>query len=378
MDVILSKKDLLRLFRRTQGVVDKKSTMPILSNVLVRASDGVLRVAATDLFMAVTASIKAEVKSNGVLAIPGKDLVERLSVMPEGPVQISASEGTTAQIKAVGARREFRLRGMAGEDFPAIPHADADAASLEIAPAVLADLMAKTHFSISTDETRPHLNSALLEWEGETIRMVTTDGHRLSKHEVHVTGGATTKMSILIPNKGITELRKLCDELKSDKEPGAITLTRSGPNVFFKTSRDGEEAILAVKLVDSQFPPYQQVIPQRSEINVRVGRLQLAETLNAMKVAAAEKTGSVKLTLGKGVLRVTSEDPESGAGVDEIPIDYAGSELTIGFNVKYLLDVLGALPDDEVKIGMTGELDPVVVEPASDTKFLGIVMPMRI
>ena len=378
MDVILSKRDLLRLFGRTQGVADKKSTMPILSNVLVQAeAGGILRASATDLFMAVTAHVAAEVIKPGTLAIPAKELVERVKAMPDGPVQISANEGSTAQIKAVGARREFRLRGMPGEDFPALPKPDAKAVAQTIAPATLADLIAKTHFSISTDETRPHLNSALFEWDGDVIRMVTTDGHRLSKHEVAADGGQKANLSLLIPLKGISELRRLCEEAKSDKtdkEGSPLKLLRGGPNVFFLR----DDTTLAIKLVDAQFPPYQQVIPQRTENSVRVGRAALIDVLRAMSVAASERTGSVKLSLTKGTMRVTSENPDSGDAFDELAVDYAGADVTIGFNVRYILDALAALDEDEVKLGISGELDPVVVEPAPDKKFLAIVMPMRI
>jgi DNA polymerase-3 subunit beta len=378
MDVTLPKKDLLRLFGRTQGVADKKSTMPILSNVLVSAEkDGTLRASATDLFMAVTTTAAAEVKSTGVVAVPAKELIERVKAMPEGPVQISATEGATVLIKAVGGKREFRLRGMPGEDFPALPKPDANATEISIAAGSLADLIARTYFSISADETRPHLNSALFEWDGETIRMVTTDGHRLSKYEVAAEGGQKASFSLLVPLKGILELRRVCDELKGEKgssEGSPLKLLRGGPNVFFATA----DSTLAIKLVDAQFPPYQQVIPQRVEQTVNVGRAQLIDVLRAMSVAASERTGSVKIGVSKGVMRVTSENPDSGDALDEIPIDYAGNDMTIGFNVRYLIDALTSLEEDEVKLGLSGELDPVMIEPASARKYLAIVMPMRI
>ena len=378
MDVILAKKDLLRLFGRTQGVADKKSTMPILSNVLIQAeAGGTLRVSATDLFMAVTAHVPAQVTKAGTLAVPAKELIERVKAMPEGPVEIRATEGSTAQIKAVGAAREFRLRGMPGEDFPALPKPEGKASSNDISPGTLAELISKTHFSISTDETRPHLNSALLEWDGDVVRMVTTDGHRLSKHEVPADGGQKASFSLLVPLKGIVELRRLCEEAKGEKgekEGQPLKLLRGGPNVFFVR----EDSTLAIKLVDAQFPPYQQVIPQKTENSVRVGRIAFIDVLRAMSVAASERTGSVKLTLTKGKMRVTSENPDSGDALDELAVDYSGNDLTIGFNVRYILDVLGSLDEEEVKLGISGELDPVVLEPVGERKFLGIVMPMRI
>ena len=209
------------------------------------------------------------------------------------------------------------------------------------------------------------------------LRMVTTDGHRLLKHEVPADGGQKASFSLLIPLKGIAELRRLCDEAKADKgekEGAALKMLRGGPNVFFQR----EDTMLAIKLVDAQFPPYQQVIPQKTETKVRVGRAQLIDVLKAMSVAASERTGSVKLSLSKGTMRVTSENPDSGDAFDEIPVDYAGADMTIGFNVRDILDVLAALDEDEVRLGISGELDPVVVEPGSDKRFLAIVMPMRI
>jgi DNA polymerase-3 subunit beta len=376
MDVILSKKDLLRLFGRTGGVADKKSTMPILSNVLLQADGASLKASATDLFMAVTSTAHAQVARQGTLAIPAKELIERVKAMPEGPVQIVATEGSTAQIKAVGLKREFRLRGMPGEDFPQLPQPDPKAQAIEVLPATLADLIARTHFSISADETRPHLNSALLEWDGETARMVTTDGHRLSKYEVQAPG-ASGNFSLIIPLKGVQELRRLCDEAraeKGDKEGAHLKLLRGGPNVFFVR----DDSSLAIKLVDAQFPPYQQVIPQKTAHAVHVPRAQLIDVLRAMSVAASERTGSVKMTLTKGAMRVSSENPDSGDGVDELAVEYGGPDLTIGFNVRYILDCLGCLDEDEVELGFSGELDPVVVKPVSTRNFLGIVMPMRI
>jgi DNA polymerase-3 subunit beta len=249
---------------------------------------------------------------------------------------------------------------------------------LALEVSILQELIAKTHFSISTDETRAHLNSALFEWDGDIVRMVTTDGHRLSKMEVKVTGRQASE-TMLIPLKAIQELRRLCDDALSDgvKEGGKdaqLQITKSGSSAFFQ----GAGTTFSVKLVDAQFPPYAQVIPQSSDKKVRVPRAAFADALRAVSIAASERTGGVKLALLKGTMRITSESPESGDGFDEIPIDYDGPAITIGFNAKYFLDVLGALDDEEIILGMSGELDPAVVKPSSDRQFLAVVMPMRI
>ena len=376
MDVTLPKKDLLRLVARCQGVADKKSAMPALANVLLAAEGNALRVAATDMFISVNGQTPAEVARTGSVAVPAKDLFERIKAMPEGPVQISAREGAQTTIKAVGSPRRYTLHGIPGAEFPALPTPAADAPTLELPADLLALLIARTHFSISTDETRAHVNSALFEWSGDRLRMVTTDGHRLSKMEVTV-GGTSATATMLIPLKAIAELRRLAEEARAEKGDSRVTITQSGPNAFFGLAG----MTFSVKLVDAQFPPYQQVIPAVTDRSMRAPRAGLADALRAVSLAASDRTGGVKLTLGSSTLRITSESPETGNGFDEVPIDYTGPELTIGFNAKYFLDVLAAIDDDEIVLGISGELDPAVVKPATESSqqsYVAVVMPMRI
>lgn len=377
MELSVAKKDLLKLVSRMQGVAERKSTMPVLSNVLL-AVDGpnALRVAATDLYLSIAGRVPAEVKKGGSVAVPAKDLLERVRMMPEGPVQIITTDGASTNIKASGSPRRYTLRGMPGDDFPPLPTPAEGAATLALSVDVLAELMQKTYFSISTDETRAHLNSALFEWDGDVVRMVTTDGHRLSMMEQKVVGKQATA-TMLIPLKAILELRRLCDEVAAEggkDEKPEIQITQSGSSAFFKAG----STTFSVKLVDAQFPPYAQVIPQATEKKVRVARAPLSDALKAVAIAASERTGGVKMQLGGGTMRITSESPESGDGSDEVPIEYSGPAITVGFNAKYFLDVLGSLTEDEVELGLSGELDPAVVRPVSERKFLAVVMPMRI
>lgn len=377
MELTVPKKDLLRLVTRMQGVAERKSTMPVLSNVLL-AVDGpsALRVAATDLYLALIGRIPVEVSKGGSVAVPAKDLLERVRMMPEGPIQLASQDNATTTLKAAGSARRYTLRGMPGDDFPPLPSPAEGSPSLALDVGVLQELIAKTHFSISNDETRAHLNSALFEWDGDVVRMVTTDGHRLSKMEVKVTGRQASA-TMLIPLKAIQELRRLCDDLATESKDGGkaqLQITQSGSSAFFQ----GGGMSFAVRLVDAQFPPYTQVIPARSEKVVRVPRGAFAEALRAVSVAASERTGGVKLQLAQGTMRITTESPESGEGFDEIPIEFAGPAMTIGFNAKYFLDVLAALDEDEVELGLGGELDPAVVRPVGPRQFLAVVMPMRI
>src|SRR5580700_9074218 len=255
MEITVAKKDLLRLVTRMQGVAERKSTMPVLSNVLL-AVDGpsALRVAATDLYLALIGRIQVDVSKGGSVAVPAKDLLERVRMMPEGPIQLASQDNATTTLKAAGSARRYTLRGMPGDDFPPLPAAAEGSPSLAIDVEVLQELVAKTHFSISTDETRAHLNSALFEWDGDVVRMVTTDGHRLSKMEVKVSGRQASA-TMLIPLKAIQELRRLCDDMGADAKDGAakdpvkpqIQITQSGSNAFFQTGG----TTFSVKLVDA-------------------------------------------------------------------------------------------------------------------------------
>jgi DNA polymerase III subunit beta len=383
MELTVAKKDLLKLVARMQGVAERKSTMPVLANVLL-AVDGTnaLRLAATDLYLSLLGRIPADVSKPGSVAVSAKDLFERVKMMPDGPIVIATQENATTTLKASGSARRYTLRGMPGDDFPPLPQPAEGSPTLALAVDVLSELIQKTHFSISTDETRAHLNSALFEWDGDTVRMVTTDGHRLSKVDVKV-AGRQASATMLIPLKAIQELRRLCDEMLAEGGGGdtkpELMITQSGSSAFFQ----GAGTTFSVKLVDAQFPPYSQVIPANSDKVVRAPRTGFADALKAVSVAASERTGGVKLSLGKGSMRITSESPESGDGFDEIPVEYAGPNMSIGFNAKYFLDVLAAINDDEVAIGLSGELDPAVLRPAGGTttagrEFLSVIMPMRI
>jgi DNA polymerase-3 subunit beta len=389
MELTVAKKDLLKIVARMQGVAERKSTMPVLANVLL-AVDGsnALRLAATDLYLSLLGRIPADVAKNGSVAVSAKDLFERVKMMPDGPVVIATQDNATTTLKASGSARRYTLRGMPGDDFPPLPQPAEGSPTLALDVEVLSELIQKTHFSISTDETRAHLNSALFEWEGDTVRMVTTDGHRLSKVDVKV-AGRQASATMLIPLKAIHELRRLCDEMLAEgasatgsdgerKKP-ELLITQSGSSAFFQ----GAGMTFSVKLVDAQFPPYSQVIPQGADKVVRAPRNAFADALKAVSVAASERTGGVKLTLTKGSMRITSESPESGDGFDEIPVEYSGPNMSIGFNAKYFLDVLASVTDDEVAVSLSGELDPAVLRPAgatttSDRQFLAVVMPMRI
>lgn len=379
MELVISKKNFLRGLARTHGVADRKSSMPILSNILLTTdSTSSLRFVATDLYLGVAATAPAEVKKGGSIAVSARTLFDIVKNLPEGDVHCTVGPNHAAEIRA--GKTRYRIPGMPGDDFPALPSAgSSDFFSLDAD--VLGDLITKTQYSMSTDDTRPHLAGALFEGEGKLVRMVTTDGHRLSKIEHKLKEGAPMlSFSMLVPNKGIAELKRLIEDARGDAKankeegPPQIAVATAGGSAFFK--REG--IVLSVKLAEEQFPPYARVIPQQQEKRVVVSRVALIEALKRMSLVSSDTSGGVRFMVSAGSLRIVSENPDVGEGSEELDVDYAGEAITIGFNAKYILEVLGSLTDDEVALELAGELDPGVIKPVSDTMFVGVVMPMRI
>jgi DNA polymerase-3 subunit beta len=378
MEFVISKKSFLRGLARTHGVADRKSSMPILSNILLSTdSTASLRFAATDLYLGVSATAPAEVKKGGSIAISARNLFEIVKNLPEGDVHWTVGPNHAAEIRAGKVR--FRIPGMPGDDFPPLPSpGSSDFFSLDAD--ILGDLITKTQYSMSTDDTRPHLAGALFEGEGKIVRMVTTDGHRLSKIDHKLDESAPMlSFSMLVPNKGIAELKRLIDDAKAEakankEERAQIAVATAGGSAFFK--REG--ITLSVKLADEQFPPYGRVIPQQQEKRVIMRRSALVDALKRMSLVSSDTSGGVRFMVSAGSLRIVSENPDIGEGSEELDVDYAGEAITIGFNAKYILEVLGSLTDDEVALELAGELDPGVIRPVGDTLFVGVVMPMRI
>lgn len=381
MELTLSKRVFLRGLGRTHGVADRKSSMPILSNILL-TTDGpsTLRLAATDLYLGVSSTIDAHVKKGGTIALAARTLFEIVKNLPEGELTLTIGPNHAAEIRAGKVR--YKIPGVPGEDFPPLP-SPASATFAEIDIDRVAELIALTSYSMSTDDTRPHLAGALFEGDGKSLRMVTTDGHRLSKAEAKTDAGMLN-FSMLVPNKGIGELRRLLEDAKTDKpEKGkgedarlTVEVATVGGSAFFR--REG--IVLSVKLADEQFPPYAKVIPKDHDRRVVLGRLAFLDALRRIALVASDKSGGIRLAISEGAMRITSENPDVGEGAEDLDVDYAGPPLTIGFNARYYIDVLTALTADRVRLELAGELDPAVIRPDATTgaDFVGVIMPMRI
>jgi DNA polymerase III subunit beta len=367
MEFKIEKAALLQGLYLAQGISDRKSTMPILANVLLR-TDGKdkLLVAATDLNVTVTAELPCKVDKDGGLTVGAKHLHEIVKSLPGDDLSLKRTENHYADIKA--GKVEYKVVGMPDRDFPKLPnHREVKFAKVDAA--TLRDMIAKTFFSISTDETRYHLNGVLFESDGKVGRMVSTDGHRLSKVERPLEGGPKLAQGIIIPRKGLMEVRRALETAD-----GQIELGIDKGHLFVRVG----SVALSVKLIDAQFPPYDQVIPKENDKVVIAPRAGLLEALRRISIMSSDKTWGIKLGVKKGALQVASDNPDLGEAREEIDVSYDGAALTVGFNAKYFIELLAEMEGDEVKLELNGELDPGLVRPADGKGYLGVVMPMRI
>lgn len=370
MEFTIAKRDFVRGLARTQSIAERKSSMPILSNVLVVAEGAsTIRLSATDLAVGVSGAYTADVKSSGSIALGARTLFDIVRALPEEPIHLAVSSTLSAELRC--GRSRFRMVGMPGVDFPSLP----DAGKVEfttVPSALVLELVQKTSAAMSQDETRPHLAGALFEGDGKILRMVTTDGHRLTKAERKIDGSGMLHFSMLVPLKGVSELKRLAEDAE-----GAIGIGTDGSHAFFR--REGAEVtLMSVKLVEAAFPPYEQVIPRGHDRVVIAPRPELMEALRRVSLVSQERSLGVKLALDAGKLVVSTENPEIGDASEELDVDYAGTPVTLGFNAKYLIDALSAVDDAEVRMELSKELDPGVLRNVSGDALLAVVMPMRI
>ena len=365
MELKIHKAEFVKGLRIAQSIADRKSTMPMLANVLLRAvGTKTLLVAATDLNVSVSAELDSENKTEGGLTVNAKALHDIVSNMPGDELRLRRAENNWAEI--MGGKVDYRLVGTSDRDFPKIPDTggvdftDIDATALR-------EMIDRVLFSVSNDETRFHLNGVLFESDGSTARMVSTDGHRLSKVERKLAGAPTLTSGIIIPKKGVVELKKVLDT--ADKSSLAV----KSPYIFVR----GDRIILAVKLIDSQFPPYEQVIPKDHSKEVVLDRQLLLSALKRAQLMSSETRG-VKFSVGASKLVISSDNPDIGEVREELDADYSGEEVSIGFNPRYVIELITQMSTDQVTLELNGELDPGLLRPLAGDDYLGVVMPMRI
>jgi DNA polymerase III subunit beta len=367
MEFRIAAADLGRALHRAQGIVDRKTTMPILANVLLQAKKSGISVTGFDLDIGVVSEHPAEVMKEGGITLSARHLHEMVKLLPEAQVTLKKASNNFVDITSGPVH--YRILGMAAEEFPPLPKEE-KTTFFKADGKTLLEMIEKTRYAVSRDETRYILNGVLFESVGpNAARMVATDGHRLSMIE-RALPCEMAKRGVIIPHKGLDELRRLLEEAP-DAE---CQLGFSETSATFK--KPG--LTMVMRLIDGQFPEYQQVIPKESDHTVKVRRVHLLDTLRRMSLVSADRAFAVKVSLAPGAIRITSQNPDLGDASEDIPVEYKGSPLTVGFNARYLMDVLEAVQADEMILDLSDEHSPGVLRPAGDPTFTAVVMPMRI
>ncbi|MGQ0793694.1 MAG: DNA polymerase III subunit beta [Deltaproteobacteria bacterium] len=349
-----------------QGISERKTTIPILTHVLLSASNNAVQLSATDLETTMIVSFQAAVSKNGSLAIPSRKLYEIVKELPQGEIEIEEIGNHWIQLKTPSAT--FKIAGLPGEDFPAIPEVSSEATfSIESSP--IDDMIAKTIFAVSQDEIRRNIVGIYFEKIGkQSLRLVATDGHRLSLVDRNMKFDIDLGRSFILPKKGIAEIRKMV-KLSDTLKIGC------GKNFF---TAEGDGIILIVRLIDAEFPDYKQVIPEVTKNTFGVKKTDFLSALRRVSVLSAEKTRSVKIFVNGSNMTLVSVNPEVGDAKETVPLDFGGEPLELGFNASYLMDVLQAMGGESIQIGITDELSPAVIKPVGEEVYISVIMPMRV
>jgi len=374
MKLSIAKGELVKGLSRIQAIVDKRNSMPILANVLLEAAgdedSGSLQLAATDLEVGIRGVHPAQVRRGGGLTASAKKLFEIARELPEDDVLLESTANSYLQIRS--GRSEFTLAGTAAEEYPTLP-TFSPRKTVQVQAAVLANMIERTMYAASVDETRYNLNGVHLEVlpDSGKIRMVATDGHRLALADRALAEDATGLTSgVIIPRKGLAELKRLVDEDDADE----IDLAFEGNSGL---ARKGH-VTLVMRLIEGEFPNYRQVIPKEVARQIVLSSDRLIHALRRAALLSSERSRAVKLELAEGQLVVSSNNPDLGDSREELDIDYAGEAITVGFNARYLLDALTSLHSKEVRFGLQDDLSPAQVVPTDEEDTLAVVMPMRI
>jgi DNA polymerase III subunit beta len=368
MEFRIAADELRKALYRAQGIVERKTTMPILANVLMNATKSGVSVTAFDLDSGIVSEHPAEVMKPGAVTLSAKYLFDIVQNLPEAQLTLKRLPNNYAEISSGAAH--FKIVGMAPEEYPKLPKEES-APLVKVNGAVLLEMIKKTQFAISTDETRYILNGVFFEPQpGNKVRMVATDGHRLCLVERELEGDFQLKGGIILPRKGLFELRRLLDEAPEAE----CHLGFAENSAIFK--KPG--LTMVMRLIDGQFPEYQRVIPKEGEKQVSLPKLRFLEALKRIALLSADKSNAVKIGLSENQLRITSHNPDLGEAKDDLDVAYRGGEITIGFNARYLIDVLTAIDSDEVVFELGDEHSPGVIHAPGDRSYTAVVMPMRV
>jgi len=372
MRVVLERSNLLKSLTHVHRVVERRNTIPILSNVLLRAEGGSLDLKATDLDLEVTEATPAQVERAGATTVPAHLLYDIVRKLPEGAeVMLRLDESGQAMMVASG-RASFRLQCLPQSDFPELS-AGSFSHIFRIDAAELKGLIDRTQFAISTEETRYYLNGIYLHAveTGGTLKLraVATDGHRLARAETEAPAGSEGMPGIIIPRKTVSELQKLVDQpdLK-------VTTELSETKIRFTIG----SVVLTSKLIDGTFPDYQRVIPTGNDKKLVLDRQSFAAAVDRVSTISSERGRAVKMSIGEGQVMLTVNNPDSGSATEELAAGYESDPIEIGFNAKYLLDVAAQLSGPEAEFYLADSGSPTLIRDARDSQALYVLMPMRV
>lgn len=360
--------DLFHVTQTSFNAISSRNTLPILSNFLIEATKDGLRFTATDLEVSIYTNVPAEVTSPGSITIPAKKLLDIVRELPDKDVSFKL--GDNNNISLTCDKSVFKLNGLPKDEFPVLPKAKKDE-GVNFSQQILSNMIRKTIFSVSTDETRYVLNGVLFNVDNNIFRMVATDGHRLSLIENKLDKDINLKMNHIVPAKALQELNKILND------EGEVNLQLHDNQIIFSMP----QIVLMSRLIEGQFPNYEQVIPKTFERTVTCNTESFVSATRRVGLLASDKSNSVKYTFSKNNLLISANTPEVGEAQEEIDIVTSGDNLTVAYNARYILDVLKNIGSPECQIELTSNLNPGVFKPKTDDnqfRYLCVIMPMRV
>jgi DNA polymerase-3 subunit beta len=376
MKITIERAALLRSLGHVQSVVERRNTIPILSNVLLKAENGELALTATDMDLEIVETVPAEVTQAGSTTAPAHTLYDIVRKLPDGSQVELDSSGDNGLLTLRSGRSNFKLGCLPTEDFPQMSGGDL-AHRFSLSASDLRMLVDRTRFAISTEETRYYLNGIYMhatrsragETEMPVLRAVATDGHRLARVEIPLPDGAASIPGVIVPRKTVMEIRKLIDEAADRIEVGlSETKVRFGFDTVMVTS----------KLIDGTFPDYERVIPTGNDKVLEVDSKIFASAVDRVATISTEKSRAVKLSIDRGNLVLSATSPEAGSATEELEVSYDNSPLEIGFNSRYLLDITQQIEGDGARFTMADAASPTIVRDVADPSALYVLMPMRV
>jgi len=368
MEIKAKRGDLLATLYWTQSIVERRNTMPILANVLIEAQKGDIRVTATDLEVGVRGQVEGEVAKEGTITVSAKKLYEIVREVPNEQIQLKRLENDWVEIRS--GKSVFKIVGLDAKEFPQFPKFDSKGLS-SMPASTIRQMIERTIFSVSTDETRYSLNGVYIEQnEGGKVRMVATDGHRLAFEEKEIGSLGLTK-GVILPRKGLSELKKLLES----GEDGVVSLGFK-ENMGLVTK---DKVELFMRLIDGDFPDYTKVIPKGNPNIAKLDHDELLQALRRVSILSSERYKGVKMEFSDGKVSISANNPDLGEAVEDIEAEYNGKAISIGFNARYMIDVLGVLTGDgEIDIELKDELSPSVIRKNGVDDYLYVLMPMRL